>query len=143
VIPYSTPRFRESCGDTTLNSACAVRCQSRANSHHTSNQAPRRLRLLPDTCLVTESAESGVATAKAARARCLGLTTSFTAEQLESAGAGWVVEDLASAPASALDWSRNGRAPDEVAAPRSQAPLVCWVMLSQLPELSLRRASIP
>ncbi len=51
--------------------------------------AARRLGLEPSSCLVIEDALSGVATAKAAGARCLGLITSFSAEQLVSAGADW------------------------------------------------------
>jgi len=43
-------------------------------------------------CVVVEDAVNGVQAAKSAGAKCLGLTTSFTIEQL--GGANWVVKDL-------------------------------------------------
>ena len=57
----------------------------------------------PRDCLVIEDAVNGVAAAKAAGARCLALTTSFTCEQL--AGADWCASTLAEAPGSVLCWS--------------------------------------
>ncbi len=42
--------------------------------------------------------------AKKARMRCLGLTTSFSAEQLREVGADWAAPDLSQAPADVLDW---------------------------------------
>jgi len=65
-------------------------------------EACARLRLEPAACLVVEDAVNGVRAAKAAGARCLGLTTSFTAEDL--AGADWTAPDLAHVPGDALDW---------------------------------------
>jgi beta-phosphoglucomutase len=65
-------------------------------------EACRRLRLTPDQCLVIEDAVSGVAAARAAGMRCLGLTTSFDAGEL--AGADWIASDLAHAPKEALAW---------------------------------------
>ena len=67
-------------------------------------EAARRLGLDPSLCLVIEDAVSGVQAAKAAGTRCLGLTTSFSAEQLADGGADWTAQDLASAPGSVLDW---------------------------------------
>jgi HAD superfamily hydrolase (TIGR01509 family) len=67
-------------------------------------EAASRLRLLPDTCLVIEDAESGVTAAKAAGSRCLGLTTSFSAERLAAAGADWTAADLERSPDQVLDW---------------------------------------
>ena len=67
-------------------------------------EAARRLGLDPRTCLVIEDAVSGVAAAKAAGSRCLGLTTSFTAERLASAGADWTAPDLERVPNQVLDW---------------------------------------
>jgi HAD superfamily hydrolase (TIGR01509 family) len=67
-------------------------------------EAARRLGLDPSACLVIEDAVSGVTAAKAAGAQCLGLTTSFSAEQLASAGADWTARDLAAAPEAALAW---------------------------------------
>lgn len=54
--------------------------------------AAQRLGLSPRDCLVVEDAVSGVAAAKAAGARCLALTTSFSAQQL--AGADFFAADL-------------------------------------------------
>ena len=64
--------------------------------------AARRLGLSPSECLVVEDAVNGVAAAKAAGARCLAVTTSFTAEQL--AGADWFAPNLAEVPDEALEW---------------------------------------
>jgi len=64
--------------------------------------AAERLGLAPAECLVVEDAVNGVAAARAAGARCLALTTSFTREQL--AGADFFAADLAEAPEAALDW---------------------------------------
>jgi hypothetical protein len=43
---------------------------------------------------VIEDADSGVAAAKAAGSRCLGITASFTANRLMAAGAEWTAPDL-------------------------------------------------
>jgi beta-phosphoglucomutase len=67
-------------------------------------EAARRLSLEASNCLVIEDAVSGVAAAKAAGARCLGLTTSFRRDQLIAAGADWTAPDLESAPDEVLDW---------------------------------------
>jgi len=64
--------------------------------------AAGRLGLPPERCLVVEDAVNGAAAAKAAGARCLALTTSFTPEQL--ADADWIAPTLAGAPDAALDW---------------------------------------
>ncbi len=64
--------------------------------------AARRLGLDPRHCLVVEDAVNGVAAARAAGSRCLGLTTSFTREQL--AGADWFAPTLADAPPDVLSW---------------------------------------
>ncbi|MHB0914053.1 MAG: HAD family hydrolase [Armatimonadota bacterium] len=64
--------------------------------------AAKRLGLPASHCLVVEDAVNGVAAAKAAGARCLGLTTSFTREEL--AGADWFAPTLAQAPDECLDW---------------------------------------
>jgi len=67
-------------------------------------EAARRLGCEPGVCLVIEDAESGVAAAKTAGSRCLGLTTSFSGDQLEAAGADWTTSDLESAGDWVLDW---------------------------------------
>lgn len=64
--------------------------------------AAKKLELSPSDCLVVEDAVNGVAAAKAAGARCLGLTTSFTAEDLSKAD--WTAPNLADVPKEALDW---------------------------------------
>jgi HAD superfamily hydrolase (TIGR01509 family) len=67
-------------------------------------EAARRLGLAPSACLVIEDAISGARAAKAAGSRCLGLTTSFGAEQLVAAGADWTAATLAEAPYDVLCW---------------------------------------
>jgi len=37
-------------------------------------------------------------------ARCLGLTTSFSAHKLMDAGADWTTPDLATPPEEVIDW---------------------------------------
>lgn len=56
----------------------------------------------PARCLVVEDAVAGVEAARAAGCRCLALTTSFAAEELD--GADWIIPDLRSAPEEALRW---------------------------------------
>lgn len=67
-------------------------------------EASRRLGLAASTCLVIEDAVSGVTAARAATARCLGITSSFPAEALIGAGAEWTAESLASVPKGAIVW---------------------------------------
>ncbi|MFH1743780.1 MAG: HAD family hydrolase [bacterium] len=64
--------------------------------------AAQKIGVPPENCLVVEDAVSGVAAAKAAGMKCLGLTTSFTAEQLQ--GADWISNTLADAPSAATEW---------------------------------------
>lgn len=65
-------------------------------------EAIRRLGVEPSTCLVIEDAVVGVAAAKAAGARCLALSTSFSPEELASAD--WIAADFTAVPAEALAW---------------------------------------
>ena len=65
-------------------------------------EACARLALDPALCLVIEDAVNGVRAAKAAGARCLALTTSFSASDL--AQADWIASDLAHVPSPALAW---------------------------------------
>jgi beta-phosphoglucomutase len=64
--------------------------------------AASRCGLSAGECLVVEDAVNGVAAAKSAGARCLGLTTSFTPAQLS--GADWFAPNLAHAPSACLEW---------------------------------------
>lgn len=64
--------------------------------------AAARLGLAPSDCLVVEDAINGVQAAKAAGSRCLGLTTSFSREQL--VGADWLAPNLAHVPPEAVRW---------------------------------------
>ena len=52
----------------------------------------------PSKCLVVEDANNGAKAAKAAGAYCLGLTTSFSDEQLKASGADWTAPNLAHVP---------------------------------------------
>lgn len=56
--------------------------------------AAERIGLPARDCVVIEDAPNGVRAAKAAGARCLALTTSFTAEALRAEGADWVAAGL-------------------------------------------------
>lgn len=64
--------------------------------------AASRLGVDPQHCLVVEDAVSGVAAGKAAGAKVLGLTTTFSAEEL--AQADWIAGDLSNAPKDVLEW---------------------------------------
>ena len=64
--------------------------------------AAHKLNVQPANCLVVEDAVNGVAAAKAAGMRCLGLTTSFTPDDLVDAD--WTAPDLSSVPEESLDW---------------------------------------
>ena len=60
--------------------------------------AAQRIGIDPGHCVVVEDAPNGIQAARAAGARCLGLTTSFAAALLVAAGANWIAPDLAHAP---------------------------------------------
>ncbi len=65
-------------------------------------KAARLIGISPENCLVVEDAVNGVAAAKAAGARCLAITSSFTKEQLHNAD--WFAENLAHVPDDVLSW---------------------------------------
>ncbi|MCC6485438.1 MAG: HAD-IA family hydrolase [Armatimonadetes bacterium] len=65
-------------------------------------KAASRLGLQPSECLVVEDAVNGVEAARRGGFRALGITTSFSAEQLHWAT--WHAADLASAPPACLEW---------------------------------------
>ena len=60
--------------------------------------AAARLGVDTGRCLVIEDAVNGILAGVAAGARCLGITTSFSAETLRSSGALWCAADLSFAP---------------------------------------------
>ncbi|MDF1571420.1 MAG: HAD-IA family hydrolase [Bacteroidales bacterium] len=65
-------------------------------------KAAAKLDVDPKHCLVVEDAVSGVKAAKAAGARVLALTTTFSKEELSEAD--WIAKNLARAPAEVLLW---------------------------------------
>ncbi|UCH15228.1 MAG: HAD-IA family hydrolase [Bacteroidales bacterium] len=64
--------------------------------------AAKKLKLLPEECLVVEDAVSGVEAAISAGCKCLALTTSFKKEDLSKAH--WFSNTLEDAPDVALNW---------------------------------------
>ena len=66
--------------------------------------AAKRMNLKPDECLIIEDAVNGTRAAKTSGGLYLALTTSFTKEQLFSAGADWCAQNLSNAPKEALEW---------------------------------------
>ena len=64
--------------------------------------AAKRLNINPCDCLVIEDAVSGVAAAKSAGAKCLAITSTFTAEQLKAAD--YFAANLAEADKNVLSW---------------------------------------
>jgi HAD superfamily hydrolase (TIGR01509 family) len=65
-------------------------------------EAARLVETKPADCLVVEDAVNGVQAARAAGARCLALTSSFTVEELK--GADWFAANLSEVPEDALTW---------------------------------------
>ena len=63
--------------------------------------AAARIGLEASDCLVVEDAVNGVEAAKKAGARALGITSSFTAQELKAAD--FIASDLASAPKAAIE----------------------------------------
>ncbi len=57
-------------------------------------RAAQMLRVTPDECIVFEDAVNGVQAAKAAGMRCVGITSSFSAEVLLANGADWTAPDF-------------------------------------------------
>lgn len=65
-------------------------------------KAAAKLGLPPSECVVVEDAVNGIKAGKLAGCKCLGLTTSFSAERLSEAGADWVAKDLSEVPQAVL-----------------------------------------
>jgi HAD superfamily hydrolase (TIGR01509 family) len=61
-------------------------------------KAAQLLGFSPDDCIVFEDAVNGVQAAKAAGMRCVGITSSFSAEVLLANGADWTAPDFNSLP---------------------------------------------
>lgn len=55
----------------------------------------QKLSKQPNKCLVIEDSDNGILSAKAAGCQACGITTTFTKEQLENAGADLVISDFA------------------------------------------------
>lgn len=64
-------------------------------------KAAELMGMQPAECLVAEDAMNGIKAARAAGMRCLGITTSFTPEELQ---ADWHAPNLGEAPDEVLDW---------------------------------------
>jgi HAD superfamily hydrolase (TIGR01509 family) len=64
--------------------------------------AAKRIGCLPGDCLVVEDAVNGVQAAKSAGAKCLALTTSFSADKFSDAD--FIAADLSHAPDEVLNW---------------------------------------
>ncbi len=65
-------------------------------------KAAQELGIAPEESLVVEDAINGVAAAKSAGAKCLGITSSFTVDDLRAAD--WHAPDLADVPEAAINW---------------------------------------
>jgi beta-phosphoglucomutase len=65
-------------------------------------EAARRLGVEPKDCLVIEDAPEGLRAGAAAGCRCIGLSTTFSAELLIAAGASRVLPDLSGGLAALL-----------------------------------------
>ena len=85
--------------DTTVN---GLEIENKKPSPDIFLKAAERLDIDPEKCLVVEDAVSGVEAGKAAGARVLGLTTTFTDEDLSHAD--WIAKDLSDAPDEVLNW---------------------------------------
>ena len=64
--------------------------------------AAAKLGVDPEYCLVVEDAVSGIEAGKAAGSKVLGLTTTFSAEDLSKAD--WIAADLSEANMEVLEW---------------------------------------
>ncbi len=65
-------------------------------------KAALKLGLKPEQCLVVEDAVNGIKAAKAAGCKCLGLTTTFTSEELSEAD--WIAKDLSDVSQETINW---------------------------------------
>lgn len=65
-------------------------------------RAAELIDLEPSECLVVEDAVNGIEAAKSAGAKCLGITTSFSKEEL--AGADWFAGNLSEAGEEVFNW---------------------------------------
>jgi HAD superfamily hydrolase (TIGR01509 family) len=72
--------------------------------------AAERIGVDPHNCLVVEDAVNGIRAGKSAGARCLGITSSFSAAALREAGADATAPDLAHVPAEVTAPAGRGNA---------------------------------
>ncbi len=66
-------------------------------------KAADRMGLPANCCIVIEDAPSGIRAGKSAGARCLGITSSFSEQELLDAGADFTAPDLAHVPGALFD----------------------------------------
>jgi beta-phosphoglucomutase len=65
-------------------------------------KAAEKLNLEPSACLIVEDAVNGVEAAKASGAKCLAVTNSFSANELQKAD--WIVNNLSEISEDVLSW---------------------------------------
>lgn len=70
-------------------------------------RAAEKLGVAPVDCLVIEDAPSGLQAGQAAGCRCLGITSTFGADNLRAAGADWIAPNLAVARPLLAEWLRG------------------------------------
>jgi HAD superfamily hydrolase (TIGR01509 family) len=98
-INFTAVGLKESMFDTIVNGLDVERKKPFPDIYL---KAAERLGVHPSECLVIEDAVNGIDAGLAAGCKCLGLTTTFNAEQLHKAQ--WITSDLASIPSQALSW---------------------------------------
>jgi HAD superfamily hydrolase (TIGR01509 family) len=64
--------------------------------------AARHLNCASGECLVVEDSPIGIQAARSAGSPCLGITSTFAAEDLRNQGADWIAPDLAKVPADLI-----------------------------------------
>jgi HAD superfamily hydrolase (TIGR01509 family) len=70
-------------------------------------KAAKELGVHPEECVVVEDSINGVKSAKAAGMKCIGITNSFPREELERAGADYVIDVIVELPVALEAISKN------------------------------------
>ena len=70
-------------------------------------KAAKELGVRPEECVVVEDSINGVKSAKAAGMKCIGITNSFPREELERAGADYVIDVIVELPVALEAISKN------------------------------------